>query len=200
MVVTPQQTTESTCSDRCLEFKECVQCQQYQTGQLKGSDCASNCTKFVPIPVEEIIVLVNFLYYLLMRKNNEVLCAYYDEDECRFAYAYYFDEENKIQVRAQQERECPAKVYVPGIVLGVIAAVVLIGMAVLLLWKLLTTIHDRREFARFEKEKLKAKWETGENPIYRQATSTFKKSNLCRKWLLVRLINMYLDCNSKYLQ
>lgn len=52
------------------------------------------------------------------------------------------------------------QVYVPGIVLGVIAAIVLIGMAILLLWKLLTTIHDRREFARFEKEKMMAKWDT----------------------------------------
>lgn len=48
----------------------------------------------------------------------------------------------------------------PGIVLGVIAAIVLIGMAVLLLWKLFTTIHDRREFARFEKERMMAKWDT----------------------------------------
>lgn len=52
------------------------------------------------------------------------------------------------------------QVYVPGIVLGVIAAIVLIGMAILLLWKLLTSIHDRREFARFEKEKMMAKWDT----------------------------------------
>lgn len=43
---------------------------------------------------------------------------------------------------------------------GVIAAIVLIGMAILLLWKLLTTIHDRREFAKFEKERMMAKWDT----------------------------------------
>lgn len=44
--------------------------------------------------------------------------------------------------------------------LGVIAAVVLMGLALLLLWKLLTTIHDRREFAKFEKERMMAKWDT----------------------------------------
>nr|XP_023020280.1 integrin beta-PS isoform X1 [Leptinotarsa decemlineata]XP_023020284.1 integrin beta-PS isoform X1 [Leptinotarsa decemlineata] len=161
-----------TCSDRCIEFKDCVQCQQYKTGPLKDkADCAANCTKFVPIPVVEVIA----------NEENEILCAYYDEDECRFTYVYYFDNENKIQVRAQQERECPDKVYVPGIVLGVIAAIVLIGMAILLLWKLLTTIHDRREFARFEKEKMMAKWDTGENPIYKQATSTFKNPTYAGK-------------------
>ncbi|KAJ8936074.1 hypothetical protein NQ314_012509, partial [Rhamnusium bicolor] len=144
---------EITCSDRCPEFKECVQCQQYKTGPLNSEECATQCTKFVPIPVEEVVADEN---------NNEILCAYYDEDECRFTYVYYFDVDNTIKIRAQQERECPSKVivYAPGIVLGVIAAVVLIGMAILLLWKLLTTIHDRREFAKFEKEKMMAKWET----------------------------------------
>ncbi|XP_056640802.1 integrin beta-PS isoform X1 [Diorhabda sublineata] len=162
-----------TCSDRCSEFKECVQCQQYQTGPLKNpEDCSSNCTKFTPSSADVITVDA---------KNSEVLCAYYDEDECRFKYVYYFDTENKIQVRAQKNRDCPEKVYVPGIVLGVIAAIVLIGMAVLLLWKLLTTIHDRREFARFEKEKMMAKWDTGENPIYKQATSTFKNPTYAGK-------------------
>ena len=43
--------------------------------------------------------------------------------------------------------------------IGVIASIVLIGLGMLLLWKLLTTIHDRREFTRFEKEKLMANWE-----------------------------------------
>jgi hypothetical protein len=42
----------------------------------------------------------------------------------------------------------------------VIGAIVLIGLALLLLWKLLTTIHDRREFAKFENERMMAKWDT----------------------------------------
>lgn len=65
-----------------------------------------------------------------------------------------------LKVRAQENPECPPKVFLMGIVLFVIAAIVLIGLAMLLLWKLLTTIHDRREFARFEKERMMAKWDT----------------------------------------
>lgn len=38
--------------------------------------------------------------------------------------------------------------------------IVLIGLALLLIWKLLMIIHDRREFAKFEKEKMNAKWDT----------------------------------------
>lgn len=88
---------------------------------------------------------------------------FFDEDDCRYRFVYNETIENgisKIFVRAQNPQECPAKVFLLGIILGVIAAIVLIGMAMLLLWKLLTTIHDRREFARFEKERMMAKWDT----------------------------------------
>ncbi|XP_044271772.1 integrin beta-PS isoform X2 [Tribolium madens] len=158
------------CSDDCEKYRECVQCQQYQTGNLTEEECR----KCPFTPTSARVVEVD-------EKNGEVLCPFYDEDDCRFSFVYYFDEENKIQVRAQEERECPATVFLLGIVLGVIAAVVLLGMAVLLLWKLFTTIHDRREFAKFEKEAMMARWDTGENPIYKQATSTFKNPTYAGK-------------------
>lgn len=94
-----------------------------------------------------------------VESSEEYLCTYFDENDCRFSYVYYFDN-NELKVRAQKTPECPPKVYLLGIVLGVIAAIVLMGLAILLLWKLLTTIHDRREFAKFEKERMMAKWDT----------------------------------------
>lgn len=160
-----------TCPGRCEELKYCVQCQVYKTGPLSEEECAKNCT-FVPTVVDVVQA---------SEENDENLCAYYDEDDCRFAYVYSYDPQGKVVVRAQQERECPAQVYILGIVLGVIGAIVLIGLALLLLWKLLTTIHDRREFAKFEKERMMAKWDTGENPIYKQATSTFKNPTYAGK-------------------
>ena len=71
----------------------------------------------------------------------------------------------------QKTKECPVVVDILGIVLGVIGAIVAIGLFLILMWKIFTTIHDRREFARFEKERMLAKWDTGENPIFKQATS-----------------------------
>ncbi|XP_058126874.1 integrin beta-PS isoform X1 [Anopheles ziemanni] len=162
-----------TCSGRCNEFKHCVQCQQYQTGPLANADdCATNCTLFVPVPVEKVVI---------DEQRNDNKCTFYDEDDCRFEFSYNDSDQDKVVVMAQEQRECPPKVFMLGIALAVIAAVVLIGMAVLLLWKVLTSIHDRREFARFEKERMMAKWDTGENPIYKQATTTFKNPTYAGK-------------------
>ena len=35
-----------------------------------------------------------------------------------------------------------------------------IGIVILLIWKLITTLHDRREFAKFEKERSQAQWKS----------------------------------------
>jgi len=54
---------------------------------------------------------------------------------------------------------CTKPVNVLAVILGVIAGIILIGLLLLLIWKLLVTIHDRREFARFEKERANARWD-----------------------------------------
>jgi hypothetical protein len=43
--------------------------------------------------------------------------------------------------------------------ISVIAGVILVGLALLLIWKLITEILDRKEFARFQKELNKANWD-----------------------------------------
>ncbi|RVE40920.1 hypothetical protein evm_014430 [Chilo suppressalis] len=167
----------ATCKGKCGQFKDCVQCEAHNRGPLynpdevEGNRCP-NCTLF-PIIVEGKLEANETL--------NEHLCSFYDEEDCLYLYVYTYDENQRLVIRAQKERECPKKVFILGIVLGVIAAIVLVGLALLMLWKMVTTIHDRREFARFEKERMMAKWDTGENPIYKQATSTFKNPTYAGK-------------------
>ncbi|KAL4702519.1 hypothetical protein ACJJTC_001404 [Scirpophaga incertulas] len=166
-----------TCPGKCGEFKDCVQCEAHKRGPLYNSEeiesrRCGNCTLY-PIIVEGKLEANETL--------NEHLCSFYDDEDCLYLFVYSYDENQRLLIRAQKDRECPKKVFILGIVLGVIAAIVLVGLALLMLWKMVTTIHDRREFARFEKERMMAKWDTGENPIYKQATSTFKNPTYAGK-------------------
>lgn len=142
-----------TCPGRCQEFKDCVQCQTYKSGPLAEEPglCAKNCTLFTPIEVEKVEIL---------DEKDEHICTFYDEKDCKFQFVYNDRDEDHIIVRAQAKKECPPEIFILSIILSVIALIVLIGLAILLLWKLFTTIHDRREFARFEKERMMAKWDT----------------------------------------
>lgn len=149
------------CVGKCSEYKDCVQCTTFGTGELKDS---CNCTFLNITTVSEAKV---------ENEAKERLCHFKDEsDDCKFSFVYWY-ENNEPYVRVRATKECPSPVNVLFIVLAVIGGIVAIGLCLLLIWKLLTTIHDRREFAKFEKERMNAKWETGENPIFKKATSNF---------------------------
>lgn len=55
-------------------------------------------------------------------------------------------------------QECPPGPNVILITAALSGSVVVLGVAILLLWKLLTSIHDRREFARFQRELEQRRW------------------------------------------
>ncbi|KAH6940080.1 hypothetical protein HPB50_024645 [Hyalomma asiaticum] len=152
-----------TCPGKCEAFKDCVLCQVFQLGPYTEEECKTKC-EFLAIQAPHIEV----------NEEGEKLCIFRDEDDCKYTFIYKLEPTNEYTVRAKNERECPKPVNIWAIILGVILGIVLIGLALLLIWKLFTTIHDRREFAKFEKERQMAKWDTGENPIYKGAVSTFK--------------------------
>lgn len=65
--------------------------------------------------------------------------------------------------------------------MSVAGAILLLGLVGLLIWKLLVTIKDRREFAKFEEERAKAKWDTVRNNSIE--TPEYNKSNIV--WLSI---------------
>lgn len=143
-----------TCASRCQEFKDCVKCQMYKSGPLAESEekCASKCTLFesVGVPVIEVD-----------EKKNEFACTFYDEDGCRFQFVYTNNnKDNKVEVRAQQTRDCTPEVSPLGTVLGVVSAIVFTGLFSLSIWRLTAFMYDRREFKQFERERTQAKWKT----------------------------------------
>merc|ERR1712113_895454 len=76
--------------------------------------------------------------------EDERLCSFIDDDECRATFVYgYQNATGKLQVWVQKTKECPVVVDILGIVLGVIGAIVAIGLFLILMWKIFTTIHDR---------------------------------------------------------
>ena len=90
--------------------------------------------------------------------EDEIVCKYRGEDDCTYLHMYFY-KGTKLIIQAEDTPECPPEIYLLSIVLVVIGGVVM-GLTVLFIWKLLTAIHDRREFAKFEKERMMAKWDT----------------------------------------
>jgi len=70
--------------------------------------------------------------------------------------------------------DCRKPVDVKLIVFGVVVGVLFIGILALLAWKAVVTVHDRREFARFQEEFKKSRW----NVVSPHSTTSYYTSLL----------------------
>ncbi|XP_061568765.1 integrin beta-3a [Cololabis saira] len=152
-----------TCPDSCTIKKACVECQHFERGQyMNDNSCSRICKNEIEI-VDE----------LAFHDKNAVNCSYKDNNDCIVHFQYYEDESGKSILFVKKIPECPEGPDTLVVLSAVVGAILLLGLVGLLIWKLLITIQDRRDFAKFEEERAKAKWDTGNNPLYRGATSTF---------------------------
>ncbi|XP_055948107.1 integrin beta-1-B-like isoform X2 [Argiope bruennichi] len=151
----------ATCPGMCGELRDCVEC--FITYQKNPARNCSACASLTIWPIEKIEV-----------REKEKLCSFEDEMKCRFTFKYAFDQDNQLLVWTKMVKECPEPVDLIAIVSGVSGGVVATGLFLLMLWKLLTVIHDRREWAKFEKERLMAKWNQGQNPLYKEVETTYQ--------------------------
>ncbi|XP_068119817.1 integrin beta-3 [Hyperolius riggenbachi] len=152
-----------TCPDSCTFKKGCVECKKFERGiWMNESTCRRICR-------DEIISVKD----LEDKGEDAVNCTYKDENDCVVRFQYHEDSTGKSVLYVIEEAECPEGPDILVVLMSVMGAILLVGLVALLIWKLLVTIHDRKEFAKFEEERSKAKWDTAHNPLYKGATSTF---------------------------
>ena len=57
---------------------------------------------------------------------------------------------------------------------GIIGSIVFASLLAVLIWKLVVSIQDRREYARFAEEERQDMRQRGANPMYKSATTSHK--------------------------
>ncbi|XP_069683528.1 integrin beta-PS-like [Periplaneta americana] len=142
----------------CERLLPCVLCRVHKREPLSPLECAVNCTSLIIQKVDS-----------LEEGEN---CVMYTEDNCRCEFFYSYNDTSVI-VQALKTLDCPVKLgYYP--LIAIVGLVFLVGLFALALWKLYVVRKDRIEFAKFEDEQKKARWEADTNPLYRQPVSQFQ--------------------------
>ncbi|XP_059503296.1 integrin beta-6 isoform X4 [Stegostoma tigrinum] len=169
-----------TCGDPCISKRICVECHLSNMG---GSveECEEKC----------MIVDSTVNQTTEFEENQSIYCSLKSGNDCTISFrivndqhgrSFLYDLEQTALLKDhtpdmnQEERpeECPLPPNVLMIVLGIALAILVVGLVILSIWKMFISIHDRKEVAKFEAERAKAKWQTGTNPLYRGSISTFK--------------------------
>ncbi|XP_049775853.1 integrin beta-PS-like [Schistocerca cancellata] len=145
----------------CNELKECVECEAYTK-----KDC-QNCTIGLTVILQDTVTEDS-----VQNEENTGFCRFPDENDCTFSFVYRkVKGANMYDVIAEKEKRC-SNVNILGVILGVIGSIVFIGLLTLIIWKIVTSIHDEREYSKFEKERAQAKFSRDDNPLYVKATTT----------------------------
>ncbi|KAG0714156.1 Integrin beta-1-B [Chionoecetes opilio] len=85
------------------------------------------------------------------------LCTGTDDDGCRYMYQFKHSKD-MILLWAEGQKECPKQIQPWAVVGGVLGAVVLVGLLLLISWRVITYAKDKREYESFEKNRSMAIW------------------------------------------
>ena len=142
----------------CNKTVKCVQkiCETiYGSKENCSKDLTQNCDEFGRELVKELNTTADLFTYQ---------CRFQTPDnECAVEFRYERKDDQKGQtprsfIITQPFKNCAKKTDLVVVGSSVIAGTILVGLALLLIWKLLTEIWDRKEYARFQKELSKANW------------------------------------------
>lgn len=151
------------CPSPCPAYVNCVECLGFSSGTFE-KNCTETCGKLKITLVDEL--------------KEQKVCKEKDSKNCWMNFVMKeLDGNGNYDVTILKKTECPPPTNVIAIVAGGVAGVLLIGLVILLIWKLLVELYDRREFKKFENERGKAKWNAGDNPLFQQATTVTVNPN-----------------------
>uniref|UniRef100_A0A4W6G753 Integrin beta n=1 Tax=Lates calcarifer TaxID=8187 RepID=A0A4W6G753_LATCA len=153
-----------SCPSVCTLHRECILCRAFSLG-LNHMECEMRCAHL------NLTLLGQANDLATVTPSSGHRCMEVDSEGCRVHFLLRTGQ-RRVHVHVALERECPSGPDVILITAVLSASVVVLGVALLLLWKLLTNIHDRREFARFQRELEQRRWTRVDNPIYKSAITT----------------------------
>ncbi|KAH1024081.1 hypothetical protein HUJ05_003640 [Dendroctonus ponderosae] len=137
---------------------------------LKGAYASSStCSDHCDIFTTNIVKKLNDT-----KREGVNVCRVPVEDQCTVVFEYSYDENNMLFVTAEEKMTCRIIPDLFVYIISVIGTILLIGIITMIIWKVVTTFHDKKEYARFLNERDQTKWSAGENPLYKPGTSHFQ--------------------------
>ncbi|KAJ0181644.1 hypothetical protein K1T71_002366 [Dendrolimus kikuchii] len=80
----------------------------------------------------------------------------------------------KLHILVQKEMKPPNKANIIIAVSSAIAAVLLIGLLTVIIWKILIDLHDAREYKKFEQQAKGEGYDVSQNPLYTEPATNFR--------------------------
>ncbi|XP_060070735.1 integrin beta-6-like [Ylistrum balloti] len=162
-----------TCTEGlCESNRACAMCtlkKDGKSGDMSQEECEQNC---------QHVTLVSDLDSV--RRNDSQTCKFKGSDNCLMSFILHnLDGERVVFVK--DTTACPPKpANVLILAISISAAVFLVALILLILWRLFAYFYDGIEYSKFEEEIKNPKWGFDDNPLFVSPTSRYENP-MCDK-------------------
>lgn len=160
----------------CELYKLCVKCRVHYDPETMEKECSSILRTNGTQEIEKSKcqnVEIQKTSSTLQESAGGSICRFdFEDGRCRFRFTYEKRGNGTTIIEAETEKVCSESANLPLVISAIAGAIVAIGLAALLIWRIYAYISDAREFARFEEEKKKRKWAPVNNALYQPPVTT----------------------------
>ncbi|OWF44106.1 integrin beta-6-like [Mizuhopecten yessoensis] len=150
----------------CDSNRACAMCtlkDDDKSGDMGREECQSNC---------QHVTLVDDLDSV--RKNDSQTCKFKDADNCVMSFILHIEDGDRV-VFVKKTTACPPKpANILILAISISAAVFLVALILLVLWRLFAFFYDGIEYSKFEEEIKNPKWGFDDNPLFVSPTSRYE--------------------------
>lgn len=158
----------------CSFYEPCVTCLvRLKRGQTCNDQAKLCSAQDIPFLIEYVSTLPDSVVsqcVIRIPDSDGIVC------EHKFSYkvATNFDDDTHRSSLLVKLQHCERPLSAGIVGLSIVVATFLLGFLVLMAFKGVTTLQDRREFARFENELQNTKYSVTTSPLYKPATKSYE--------------------------
>ncbi|XP_063808171.1 integrin beta-7 [Pseudophryne corroboree] len=155
------------CQTLCQKHSACAECKAFGTGPLRDN-CSLSCTLVSVTMIKASESVGEDRDGWCQEKTEDTLLTFHVAEDKGLV---------TIHVQEKEENAYQTNRLIFGLVLGI----VLLGLLVIVSYRIIVELFDRREYQRFLKERKNEQWNDAQNPLYKSATTTVLNPNFIQE-------------------
>lgn len=148
----------------CVVYNDCVNA-TIEEPEKAAELCRTNSTTYNTVIVES--VNKGDEHYCFLQKMKD------ESTSCIIHFVYEFEKHSHDVTLKIEDKICSKPLHKAVVPVAIILSILVLGAIGLLIWKIWTTIQDRREWVRFELDKEKTIFSLNTNPLFKSPITKF---------------------------
>ncbi|KAM4794815.1 integrin beta-7 [Rhinophrynus dorsalis] len=160
-----------SCQSICQKYSNCTECKAFGTGPLQDT-CSSSCDRVNVTILKTSESEWNDSKGWCQEKGSDSVITFHVTEDGDYVHILVMEKQVPLTEIGGQMKN---------LIVGLVLGIVLIGLLIIIAYRITVEVYDRQEYKRFQKERSKEQWNETNNPLYKSATTTVVNPNFTQE-------------------